>query len=91
MIFCELKSGCLRQKYLRVFQYILQANEKVNRAYIQVLRYKQNNNNNQLKRKAQTWDKTRNTACGYLLSITYLGWFGEMTQLLRLSMILLMW
>ena len=91
MIFCELKSGCLRQEYLRVFQYILQTNKKVNKAYIQVLRYKQNNNNNQQKRKVQTWDKTRNTARGYLLSITYLGWFDEMTQLLRLSMILLMW
>ena len=41
MIFCELKSGCLRQEYLRVFHYILQANKKVNKAYIQVLRYKQ--------------------------------------------------
>ena len=41
MIFCELKSGCLRQEYLRVFQYILQANRKVNEACIQILRYKQ--------------------------------------------------
>ena len=67
--------------YLRVFQCILQTNKKVNKAYIQILRYEQNNINGQQKRKTQTWDKTRDTACGYLLSITYLDWFDEMTQL----------